>query len=664
MPSAARRALGNLRYRRATVVGALACAVGSALVWGAILVLLVPLSAVVFGPSDSGSAADSATLARTEPDREQPSRQEAAPDKGDRAPAARDQDQPRPAPSAPVRVGAVRSRPYTQHWTVSVLPWVRGSSPWLGSDLGALAGLLAVLIALSTVHLVLRYMHECLGVSAVAGGTTALRRAVLRHSYQLGMWLFRRTGTAEVTERFTADVQATEAGVRAALVEAVRRGLTALVSVVVALAIDPLLALLFLVLAVFVGYMARLMRRPLRRRTRQAIEQSANRLAILQDMLLGMRLVKSYTMERFQQERFNEHVGRHQRDMMRAARIEALDAPVLMLLAVVALSMFVGLAGYNVVARRLPLEASVSLCAALSGFGLSTMLLLGLRKAFKRMRRRAHLVYRFLGAEPEVAEVSGAKFLSPMSRRLRFDHVTLRSESGEGILRDLCFTVEAGWQVAITGTNPEEKRALLNLIPRFVDPTNGTVGIDDEDIRWVTLESLRAQIGLVPQGGVLLNDTVRNNIGCGDTSYSLSRIADAAKMAHAHNFIQNLPQGYETMVGEHGVPLSPGQQHRIGLARAILRNPAIVIVEEPVEPFDAESQGLIDDAMKRFMPGRTLICVAHRLATIRQATRVLCLHQGRLEGLASHRELTNTSELYRHLHYMEFNVFAAGSVGS
>ena len=617
MASAAKRAMAHLRQRRGTVTAAVSCAVGSALTWALILAVLLPLSDVVL--SHSGAH-----------------------------------------PSGDGGIGPLVAS-YRHHWSAGMLRWAYETFTWLGSDLGALTGLLILMTVLVGVHGALRYAHECLGASAAAGVAAGLRRAVLRHCYQLGTSVFRRAGPAQIVERFTADIEATETGLRTILVEKVRYVAWACASVVVALAIDPLLALLYVVLSALVWYLVRLVESHLDRRTQEAREDGAQQLADLQDTLLGMRLVKSFGMERFQQERFNGRVRRFEQDTCRAARAQALGGPLALLVAAVPLALFAGLAGYNVLQHRLGASAGVALCAALFGLSVCAWRLALLRPVFSHMNTRAESLFKFLGTEPEVAQVAGAKFLPPMKQHIEFDKVRLDSESGQPLLQDVSLSIEPGWKVAVVGMNPAEKRALVNLIPRLIDPTKGEVRIDGEDIRWVTLESLRAQVAVVPRDIVLFNDSVRNNIACGDTSYSLARIAEAAKVAHAHNFVQDLPMGYETVVGMHGERLTPGQQQRIGLARAIARNPAIVIVEEPTEPLDDESQGLIDDCLNRFLPGRTLICIAHRIATIRQATKILCLYEGRVSGFGTHRELTASSELYRHLQYIEFNVFAKSS---
>jgi len=246
-----------------------------------------------------------------------------------------------------------------------------------------------------------------------------------------------------------------------------------------------------------------------------------------------------------------------------------------------------------------------------------------------------------------------------MSKELEFDQVALREPgTGRMLLDGLNLTIPAGQRVAVVGADEAEKQAFVSLVLRFLDPSSGEIRIDGKNIRWVTLDSLRNQVALVMQQSLIFNDTVANNIGCGDPSFSIPQIIEAAKLAHAHNFIQRLPYGYETTIGELGHSLSLGERFRIALARAILRDPAILIIEEPDGLLDEDNKAMLDDAYERLLPERTVIFLPHRLSTIKSCDRVYLIHNGKLEGEGEHRELLQDNELYRHLHYLEYNMFA------
>jgi ATP-binding cassette subfamily B protein len=221
-------------------------------------------------------------------------------------------------------------------------------------------------------------------------------------------------------------------------------------------------------------------------------------------------------------------------------------------------------------------------------------------------------------------------------------------------LRDASFLIRAGERIAIMAADDDAGRALLNLIPRFFDPTEGEVRIDGRDLKWVTPESLRAQIGFVTQDRWIFNDTVANNIGCGNPAVALPRVIEAAKIAHAHQFIQKLPFGYETPIGDFGRSLRPSEQFRVALARAIARDPAIYIIEEPSQPLDDDSKALIDDTLQRVLPGKTVFFLPRRISTLKNCDRVVVVNEGAIEAIASHRELTQQSALYKHLYYLKF----------
>ena len=276
------------------------------------------------------------------------------------------------------------------------------------------------------------------------------------------------------------------------------------------------------------------------------------------------------------------------------------------------------------------------------------------------------MLFAFLDRTGSVGQGVEAEFLPALANKLDFDNVTLTEPGTERkLLRGLSLTIEAGQRIALVGPEDMEKHALVYLLPRFLDPTSGEIRIDRKNLRWVTLDSLRAQIAMVLQHNLVFNDTVANNIGCGDKSYPLPKIIEAAKLAHAHQFIQKLPQGYETAIGDMGFPLKNGEMFRIALARAILRDPAIVVIEEPFQPMDEATKAVVDDTFARFLPGRTVIFLPHRLSTIRGCDCVFLLHQGKHRGIrrppraACRRE----ASLYRHLQYLEFNEFASLNPG-
>jgi ATP-binding cassette, subfamily B, bacterial len=281
------------------------------------------------------------------------------------------------------------------------------------------------------------------------------------------------------------------------------------------------------------------------------------------------------------------------------------------------------------------------------------------RRVLRRAYESAAVLFKFLDKSGGVGQVVEAEFLQPLTRQLEFDNVTLNEPgTGRKLLAGVSLTVQAGQRVALVGPDDMQKHALVYLIPRFLDPAAGEIRIDRKNLRWVTFDSLRAHIAIVLQHNLVFNDTVANNIGCGDPSVTMPQIFEAAKLAHAHQFITKLPYGYETPIGELGHSLRVGEQFRIALARAILRDPAMYIIEEPLSPLDDDTKTLLDDTFHRILPGKSVIFLPHRISTLRLCNHIVLLHNGQIEEVGAHRELLHSNSLYKHLYYLEFNAFA------
>jgi ABC-type multidrug transport system fused ATPase/permease subunit len=393
-----------------------------------------------------------------------------------------------------------------------------------------------------------------------------------------------------------------------------------------------------------------------RHQGRLATNQASEHLTIMRESLMLMRLVKCYLMEQFNQNRVERQLSRYARVQMIRFRGEAVYQPLLVLLGLLGTLLLLFVAGTLVLTGHLTVASLVALSTAMVSLYQPVARWLEARRLIRRGRDAAENVFKFLERRGEVGQVVGAEFLPPLSHQIEFDNVSLREPgSGRMLLEEVSLTIPAGKRVGLIGADDLEKHALVYLIPRLLDPTTGEIRLDQHNLRWVTLDSLRAQIGIVLMHNLVFHDTVANNIGCGDNAYTLGQIIDAAKTAHAHHFIQKLPKGYETPIGELGHSLSISEQFRIALARAILRDPALLVVEEPEAALDEETKALLDDSWTRFLPGRTVIFLPHRISTIRSCETLFLLHKGRVVASGVHKELLAQNPLYRHLHYLEFN---------
>jgi ATP-binding cassette subfamily B protein len=522
---------------------------------------------------------------------------------------------------------------------------------------------LAVLAVLAILVLLIRGIALfTMGYSAARAtieATNRLRRAIYHHTYRLGTLAFRALGPSEAVGIFTRQLEGVHDALYAWLTVLCREPVKFFLLLAFALALNVWLALAFLIFALLVwligGQVATYYRRQERAGTRRAAEQ----LAMLQESLMMMRLVKGFLMDLFNQARVERQLANYADAQMRRYRGEAIYRPLLISLGTLAAVVLLFVAGEIVLRNRLGVPRAITLATALVSLYPPLVHWLEDRRYLRRGRAAASIVFKFLDRPGEVGQVVGAEFLAPLSSRLEFDDVSLKEPGTGRILLDhITFTIQAGQRIAIVGPEEMEKHALIYLIPRLLDPDSGEIRIDQHNLRWVTFDSLRAQIGVVLQHNLVFNDTVANNIGCGDPSYDLPKVIEAAKIAHAHHFIQKLPKGYETQVGEMGHPLNTGERFRIALARAILRDPALLIIEEPAIVLDDDTKSLLDDTFSRVLPSRTVIFLPHRISTIRSCDRIFLINKGRVEAAGEHRELLTQSELYRHLQYLEFNVFA------
>ena len=281
-------------------------------------------------------------------------------------------------------------------------------------------------------------------------------------------------------------------------------------------------------------------------------------------------------------------------------------------------------------------------------------------------------MYRYLNEIPEVGQSVGARFLEPIQKSLEFKNVTYR-HGKRTILDGVNLKVDAGMTTAfIRGSldvsdstiafNEIERLALVSMVPRFLEPSEGKILIDGEDTAWATLESLRTETLLVTANHSTFTGTVLENISGNDERYTLSHVTEAAKSSHAHNFVQKLPQGYETVIGEHGEQLKESEAFRLSLARAILRNPAMLIIEEPTGEMTDDEKSLVDDACRRASEKRTVLVLANRLSTLRNADRIVMLNRGQVEAMGTHESLVKKSPLYQHWEYIKFNEFRRNTV--
>jgi ATP-binding cassette, subfamily B, bacterial len=549
--------------------------------------------------------------------------------------------------------GALAARPMTS---------LVGALPVLRSNRSALSVLLLVGLLLAIVWTILVRAAQSASRTTAFEVTTRLRRSLHRHALRLGPSDLRDREGDTALRLFTREVDTVGEGIREWTNRVGRYVCEVVVLLGVALLIDWRLTLLCLVPLAGCWY---LVRQELRRRAERhglGMEHAGEDLARLAESLRNTRLVRGFGMENFEHEQFGLHLDRYQRDVLAVERGDATTRWALRVLVAACLGLVFFLVGWKVLApdaaTSLSLPGALVLLVAFGWMYLPLERLGEVSGLHRRASVAAEAVQRYLEEIPEVSQAVGAKFLEPLANELRFEAVTYRSRTGHVLLDELDITIRGGDVVALVSIDPLEARAAAYLLPRFIEPASGRIVIDGEDIAWVTLESLRAETIFVGAGDTFFTGTVHENVSCGSPEIGKPEITTAAKTVHAHNFIMKLPQGYETVLGEHGEQLDTGQAFRLGLARAIVRNPALLVVEEPDAPLDADTKSLLDDAYDRILAGRTGILLPTRLSTLRRARRVIVLQGGKVVADGHHADLVKSSAVYRHWEYTRFNEFS------
>jgi ATP-binding cassette, subfamily B, bacterial MsbA len=493
------------------------------------------------------------------------------------------------------------------------------------------------------------YSFQRVGLSTVRDLRNALYERIIGQSNRF----FSQRSTGELVSRVVSDVEAIQAAVSIRVGDLFQESLTLIVIGFVVLVANAELAFFTFIVAPLIAFPVVQFGRRLRKATRVSQERMADIATILEETIKGVRIVKAFAMEKFEIERFHHATQRHLTINLKAQKIQALTSPVMELLAGVCMVMLFGYAAMRIRADALTLGQFMSFLLALAGMYAPIKRLNKVNLAMNTALSAAERVFQLLDIPNEVEEKKDALRLTSIGKGVRFEHVSF-SYGDKPVLRDVSFTVAPGEMVAIVGGSGAGKSTLVNLLPRFYDPTGGSVTIDGHDTRDLTLESLRSLIGFVTQEVILFNDSVRNNIAYGRSDIGIDRLSQAARQANAAEFIEALPNGYDEVVGEGGVLLSGGQRQRLAIARALLKNPPILILDEATSALDSESERLVQQALANLMEGRTTLVIAHRLSTIRRANKILVLDAGRVAEVGTHEELLKKRGLYSRLYEMQY----------
>ncbi|MGE3805269.1 MAG: ABC transporter ATP-binding protein, partial [Gemmataceae bacterium] len=482
---------------------------------------------------------------------------------------------------------------------------------------------------------------------------------------------FGSSGTHELMARFTNDMELLGAGLKTLFGRVVAEPLKAIGSIMFALWISWQLTLMFVVIVPVALYVLTKVGRVVKRASRRLLERMSNIYKILQETFTGIEVVKAFTMEPYERRRFRAATREYYRKAMQVVYLDSMSGPVIEVLGVLALSGALMAGAYLVLQHQThffgmrmtdqPLEPEtlIQLYVMLAAIADPVRKLSSVYTRLQSGAAAADRIFSYIDRQPRVRSNCNKHFLERHNQSIEFRDVCFSYDPGKPILTNVRVTIQYGEKVALVGKNGCGKTTLVGLIPRFYDPDHGSILIDGHDIRHVSLRSLRKQVGVVTQKPTLFDDTIFNNIAYGYRRASREEVEEAAHKAFAHDFIIKQPNGYDTRIGEAGGKLSGGQKQRIALARAILRNPRIFILDEFTSNMDPESELLIQKALREFMQNRTTLVITHRLNTLEMADRIIVVDNGRIEAVGLHQQLLRDCAIYQRLHEAHFSKLCA-----
>jgi subfamily B ATP-binding cassette protein MsbA len=494
------------------------------------------------------------------------------------------------------------------------------------------------------------------------GMITDLRNDLYDSILQRSAAFFHKHTTGTLVSTIVNDVERVQYAMSSVLAEFLQQFFTFVFTALVVVVLGRKFAWILVLFVPVIIFSAGRIGRRVRHTTRRGQDKLADIQNILHETITGNRIVKAFSMERWEIARFRKAAQRLFRANLRSVAAMAISSPLMDIFGAIAIALLL-LLGREQINRHV-FTSGTFLTFIVAVFKLYDPVrkFALFNNNFQQALGASSEIFKFMDTEDDVNEKPGAQPLPPFSRSIRFEKVSFSYESrgspegeeGREILRDIDLEVHAGEVLAVVGSSGAGKSTLVHLIPRFFDVTAGRLTIDGCDVRDTTLASLRSQIGVVAQDTVLFNDTVRNNIAYGQPGVPQKAVQDAARAALAHDFIMDLPNGYETVIGERGVRLSGGERQRIAIARALLKNAPILILDEATSALDSESEALVQSALQNLMTGRTVVVIAHRLSTVRRADRIVVLENGTAADIGPHEELMKKLGTYRRLYELQF----------
>ena len=512
-------------------------------------------------------------------------------------------------------------------------------------------GLAAILFLVRSVF---QYWENIIMIRASLDVALDLRQGVYAHLHRLGLDYYERNKTGDLSYRLTEDIDR--------IGEVIHKMSQQFISCLLQLIAIPLymlylnwqLTLAGLVIAPLMAWLIGEFGNRLLKLSRKSQSQISSLSALLTEVFGSMRLVQAFAAQNFEKQRFNQEAVHNRNVRYRAERLKALQYPVVGFLEAIGIMFLFFLGGWQIAQGNLTPQAFISFLAAIALLLHPIDLVTQHYNEFKQTEASVERVFELMNVAPTLTEQPNAQPLPAVTGKVQYSDVAFAYEPSKPVLQHLDLLVHPGEVIALVGSSGAGKTTLVNLLMRFFDPVDGQVLIDGVDIRTVTLDSLRRQIGIVPQDITLFSGNIAQNIAYGEIEPDFDRIAAAAQLANAHDFITQFSQGYHTWVGERGVNLSGGQRQRIAIARALYFDPRILILDEATSALDSESEALVQEALDRAMHHRTVFVIAHRLSTVRKADRIIFLEQGTITESGTHDELLDYGQRYAQFYAQQF----------
>lgn len=543
---------------------------------------------------------------------------------------------------------------FTIFWPIKA--WLAGEvSQYIGkgdpSSIARIAGLAAIVFLLQGVA---QYGQDSLMAKAALNAALNLRKSVYGHLQKLSLNYFEVAKTGDLTYRLTEDIDRIGEVINQFFHDFVPCILQLVVVLGYMLWLNWQLTIATLVLAPVMGIIIGAFGEQLLKYSRRSQNRISNLSALLTEVLGGIRLVQAFAAEEYELERFSHEAEANRQAKYQAEKAKAFQFVVVGFLLVMTVLFIFFLGGWQISLGHLTGKDFVSYITGVALLIDPITHTTSNYNSFKEGQASVDKIFELLAIEPAVIEKEQAIALEVVTGQVEYNRVSFGYKQGHNIINDLSLLAHPGETIALVGSSGAGKSTLVNLLPRFYNVNSGNILIDGVNIQDVTLKSLREQIGIVPQETTLFSGTIAQNIAFGKVDFELKNIELAAKIANAHQFISELTQGYFSYVGERGVNLSGGQKQRIAIARAILLNPRILILDEATSALDSESEALVQQALSRIMQDRTVFVIAHRLATVRRANKILVLEKGRIVESGNHQELLDLNGVYASFYARQF----------